>query len=102
MLRRFLRGSTTPTEDESASWTVIEDLAAISDGFSGADLRAICDDARILALRDAAYRVGARVAPNHLGRAFEAQQQQQRDPALLRPEVRHTAAAREWSVDEVV
>ncbi|HKD98487.1 MAG TPA: AAA family ATPase [Micromonosporaceae bacterium] len=50
----------------------VGEVAAATDGRSGAELRAICDHARILALRAAGYARHTRVGPDHL-RAAAAQ-----------------------------
>jgi transitional endoplasmic reticulum ATPase len=102
MIRRYLRGSTTAKDGDATTWSVVAKVADVSVGLSGADLRAVCNDARILALRDAGYRVGARVEPKHLEQAFEAQQRQPRESALVRQDIHHKVVSREWSVDEVV
>ena len=55
------------------SWSeTLDDVAAATEGFAGADLAAISDHARMLALRDADFGRRARVNPEHLSRALES------------------------------
>jgi transitional endoplasmic reticulum ATPase len=52
------------------SWSdTLDDVAGATEGFTGADLAAICDHARMLALRDVAFGRHARIEPAHLSRA---------------------------------
>jgi transitional endoplasmic reticulum ATPase len=76
ILRLHLRGSPA---GEDAGEDAGEGLAAVLDavaersaGLSGADLAAVCDHARMLALRDAGFRRHATVEAGHLLAALDA------------------------------
>ena len=60
-------------EASDDSWrTTLDEVAAATEGLAGADLAAMTDHARLLALRDARFGRHAPVAPEHLARAAES------------------------------
>jgi transitional endoplasmic reticulum ATPase len=67
---RVLLGNTA-VQDQKKLHDVTETIAAKTEGFSGADLSAVCERAKIIALREENYRKDVALAAAHLLAAFE-------------------------------
>lgn len=61
--------SSVPAQEKLAA--AVESAAARSAGFSGADISAVCEKARLIALRAGAYRKDIALAPAHLLEALD-------------------------------
>lgn len=64
-----LRG--IPLAGDTVAARLVSELAAETDGFSGAELQSLCDDAKLLALRRGAFRPDSRVSRNDLIQALD-------------------------------
>jgi transitional endoplasmic reticulum ATPase len=69
ILRILLSG--LPVKDQGALETAIQRLAEETENFSGADLSAICERAKMLALREGNYRKDIFLESSHLFKALE-------------------------------
>jgi transitional endoplasmic reticulum ATPase len=72
ILRLHLRGSLAGEGAGEGLAAALDAVAERSAGLSGADLAAVCDHARMLALRDAGFRRHATVEAGHLLAALDA------------------------------
>lgn len=68
----ILRIHLGPEIGEGAGWDeALGRVAEETDGLAGADLAAMCEHAKLLALRDGGFEQGVALAPGHLTRASE-------------------------------